>query len=227
LANLALIFDLIARDNASGAFRDVGNAAERAGTQGQNFGSRIAGGVKLAAAGLLGAGLIEGFKSLYDAAAESAKVAARTTNVLQTTGGVAGVTAKQVGALATSISNKSGVDDEAIQSGENLLLTFTKVRNEAGRGNDVFNQATSIITDMSVALGEDMSSASIQVGKALNDPIKGVTALQRAGVSFTESQKDQIKTLVETGHTMEAQKIILGELTTEFGGAAEAVDAVR
>jgi hypothetical protein len=35
LANLALIFDLIARDNASGAFRDVGNAAEKAGKQGR------------------------------------------------------------------------------------------------------------------------------------------------------------------------------------------------
>jgi hypothetical protein len=75
---------------------------------------------------------------------------------------------------------------------------------------------------MSVALGEDMSAASIQVGKALNDPIKGVTALQRVGVSFTASQKEQIATLVESGRTMDAQKIILGELTKEFGGAAEA-----
>jgi hypothetical protein len=81
LANLSLVFDILARDNASGAFRDVGNAAERAGHQGQDFGSRIAGGVKLAAAGLLGAGLLQGFKSLYDAAVESAKVAARTNNV--------------------------------------------------------------------------------------------------------------------------------------------------
>jgi hypothetical protein len=222
VANLSLVFDILARDNASGAFRDVGNAAEKAGNQGQNFGNRLASGVKLAAAGLLGAGLIEGFKSLYDAAAESAKIGALTTQVIKTTGGAAGLTAKQVGDLATAISNKTGVDDEAIQSGENLLLTFTNIRNEAGKGNDVFTQATSIVTDMSVALGEDMSAASIQVGKALNDPIKGVTALQRVGVSFTESQKDQIATLVESGRTMDAQKIILSELSKEFGGAAEA-----
>jgi hypothetical protein len=65
------------------------------------------------------------------------------------------------------------------------------------------------MTDMSVALGQDMSSSAIQLGKALNDPIKGVSALQRVGVSFTASQKEQIKTLVQSGRTMDAQKLIL------------------
>jgi phage-related minor tail protein len=96
------------------------------------------------------------------------------------------------------------------------------VRNEVGKGNDIFDQATGIITDMSVALGQDTSSSAIQLGKALNDPIKGVTALQRVGVSFTASQKEQITTLVESGKTLDAQKLILAELGKEFGGAAEA-----
>jgi hypothetical protein len=223
VANLSLVFDLIGRDvSASKAFKNVGDSAERAGKQGENFGTKLAGGLKLAGGALLGAGIIEGFKSLYDAAAESAKIGRLTTQVIKTTGGVANVTAKQVGDLATALSKKTGVDDEVIQSGENLLLTFTNVRNEVGKGNDIFNQATGIITDMSVALGQDTSSSAIQLGKALNDPIKGVTALQRVGVSFTASQKDQIKTLVESGKTMDAQKLILGELTKEFGGAAEA-----
>jgi phage-related minor tail protein len=69
------------------------------------------------------------------------------------------------------------------------------------------------MTDMSVALGTDASGSAIQLGKALNDPIKGVAALQKVGVSFTESQKEQIKTLVETGDTLGAQKIILGNST--------------
>ena len=57
-------------------------------------------------------------------------------------GGSANVTAKQVDKLSASLMEKSGVDDEVIQSGENMLLTFTKIRNEAGKGNDIFNQAT-------------------------------------------------------------------------------------
>src|SRR5262245_10572718 len=93
---------------------------------------------------------------------QSTKVTAQTEAVLKSTGKQAGVTSQQVQELATSIMKKSGIDDEAVQSGENLLLTFTNVRNEVGKGNDIFNQATSIMADMSVALGQDMATSAIQ-----------------------------------------------------------------
>ena len=80
---------------------------------------------------------------------------------------------------------------------------------------------------MSPVLGTDASGSAIQLGKALNDPIKGITALTRVGVTFTEQQKDQITTLVESGKTIDAQKIILGELQKEFGGSAEAQTTPR
>ena len=75
--------------------------------------------------------------------------------------------------------------------------------------------------DMSVALGQDATQSAIQLGKALNDPVKGVTALRRVGVSFTAAQIKQIKTLVATGKTLQAQKLILRELNQEFGGSRE------
>jgi len=222
VADLALTFDLLARDNASRSFRAVGNSAERAGKQGHTAGSLISSGMKMAAAGLLGSGLIAGFTSLYQAADESRKIGALTAQVIKTTGGAAGTSAKQVGDLAGAIARKTGVDDEAIQSGANLLLTFTNIKNAAGAGNDIFNQTTQIMTDMAAALGKDASSSAIMLGKALNDPTKGITALSRAGVSFTAQQKDQIRTLAESGDTLGAQKIILAELGKQFGGAAEA-----
>ena len=155
--------------------------------------------------------------------AEHAKVAAQTEAVLKSTGGAAGVTQKSVEGLAGALLAKTGIDDEAIQSGENLLLTFTNIRNEVGKGNDIFTQSTKVMTDMSVALGQDMKSSAIQLGKALNDPVRGLTALQRVGVSFTGAQKEQVKALVESGHAMQAQKLILAELNKEFGGSAEAI----
>lgn len=170
----------------------------------------------------LTAGLVVAAKGAVEEFREAQKVTAQTGAVIKSTGGAAGVSAKQVADLAAAISLKAGIDDEAIQSGQNLLLTFTNIRNEAGRGNDIFDQATSIMTDMSVALGQDMKSSAIQLGKALNDPIKGVTALQRVGVSFTADQKEQIKSLVESGRSMDAQKLILRELNREFAGSAAA-----
>lgn len=178
-------------------------------------------------AGLVGSafaakGIFDFGKSAMEAATESNKIAAQTEAVLKSTGGAAKVTADQIGDLATAISNKTGVDDEAIQKGQNLLLTFTNLKNGVGKGNDVFNQATKTMVDMGAALGTDASGAAIQLGKALNDPVKGISALSRVGVSFTDQQKDQIKAMVDAGNTMGAQKVILGELNKEFGGSAEA-----
>ena len=150
------------------------------------------------------------------------RVAAQTNAVLKSTGGVANVSAAQVEKLGTALMLKSGIDDEVIKSGENVLLTFTKIRNEAGKGNDIFNQTTQAALDMSVALGQDLQSSAIQVGKALNNPTVGLTALRRVGVSFTDQQSEMIQKLYESGRVMEAQKMILKELTKEFGGSAEA-----
>ncbi len=160
--------------------------------------------------------------------ADHEAIARDTVSTIKSTGGAAKVTAQQVGDLADAIEMKTTKDGDAIQSGANMLLTFTNVRNEVGKNNDIFNQSTSILTDMVAKMNqgnvtnENMAKGAIQLGKALNDPIKGVTALTKVGVTFTDQQKDQIKKLVESGHRMEAQKIILHELEKEFGGAAKA-----
>lgn len=149
--------------------------------------------------------------------------AIRQTNaVLLSTGGAAQISGQGITDLTDKLSKKTAVDQATIRSGENMLLTFTNVRNEVGAGNDIFNQATGTILDMSKALGQDTKSSAIQLGKALNDPIKGVTALQRVGVTFDAQQKAQIKTMVASNNTMGAQKIILAELNKEFGGSAAA-----
>jgi hypothetical protein len=234
-------WDFTARDvNASRTANKVSRAFDKAGGGIDKTGKRLTG-IKTAAdafgssmldvsAITAGAGVaaFAFWKSAFEEARDAAKVGRQTEAVIRSTGGAANITAQEVGRLAESISNKVGVDDEAIQSGENLLLTFTRVRNEAGKGNDIFNQATMAIVDMTAAMNggevsaEGLKASTIQVGKALNDPIKGMTALKKVGVSFTESQQDQIKALVKSGKTMEAQKIILRELQTEFSGSAEA-----
>jgi DNA-binding ferritin-like protein (Dps family) len=165
----------------------------------------------------IGYGVIKnGIMDSISAFNESEKVMAQTNAVLASTKGVAGMSAQAVGDLAKSIQNLTTFDDEAIQSAENMLLTFTAI------GKDVFPEATWAIADMSQALGQDLKSSTIQIGKALQDPIKGVTALRKVGVNFNETQTETIKKLVDSGKAMDAQKLILKELATEFGGSAKA-----
>src|SRR5690606_35619167 len=171
-----------------------------------------------AIAAIGGAQLLKGF---IDEAREAGRVTRVTENAIRATGGAANVTANHVGALAERLSNKAAIDDEVIQTGANLLLTFKKVRNEAGQGNNVFDRAVTAATDLSVQFG-DVDTAAKMLGKALNDPLQGINAMSRAGVTFTKQQKDQIKSLVESGNVLKAQKMILKEVESQVGGAAEA-----
>lgn len=162
-------------------------------------------------------------KSSIAGAEQVQKVNARTTSVIKSMGNAAHISASGVKDLADSIEKKTAVDHLDIQSGANLLLTFKNIQNTAGKGNDIFDQTTQLMTDMSTAMGQSTKSSAIQLGKALNDPIKGMTALSRVGVSFTAQQKSQITALENSGKTMAAQKIILKEVKGEFGGAAAAM----
>lgn len=201
-----------AQDQASAELAKVGQSVGGLGGKMNDLGGLAA---KLAGPAMLGA-VVFAAKSCIDAFNESDAVAAQMSSVLKSTGDISGVTKEQMLQLATSLQSQSKFTDEAIASGENLLLTFTNIR------GPIVTSATKAIVDMSTAMGTDLNSAAIQVGKALNDPINGISALQRVGVTFNDTQKETIKKLVESGKTMEAQKMILAELTTEFGGSASA-----
>lgn len=202
---------------------DYDGAGKRAGSgYASGFKSSLKG-LAVAVGGALAIGKgIDLLKSSVAEAREAQKVSAATNQIIKATGGVANISAAQVGDLASSLSAKAGVDDELIQSGANLLLTFKNVRNEAGKGADIFDRATAAAVDLSAAGFGSIEGGSKMLGKALNDPVAGISALSRAGVTFTQQQKDQIKTLVDSGKTLEAQKIILGEVEGQVGGVAEA-----
>jgi hypothetical protein len=219
----ALTYSLYGKDvSASKALKGVGDAAEKAHGHFANLKTTALG---VFAGNLLTQGassLVGSIGSAVQAAADYQKLGFQTAAVLKSTGNAANTSVEGIQKLAGELESLSGVDEALIINSENVLATFTKVNNGVGAGNDVFDQATKAALNMSSALGTDLQGSTIQIGKALNDPIKGITALSRAGVSFTEQQKEQIKQMVKSGDTLGAQKLILGELTTEFGGAAEA-----
>lgn len=147
---------------------------------------------------------------------ESERTLAQTNAVLESTRHAAGLSAEEIVKLSQKFQGLTTYSDEAVLSVENLLLTFTNIT------GPTFETATAAVLDMATALGTDTKSAAIQLGKALQDPIQGVNALTRVGVNFSERQKEVIEQMVKTGKTMDAQKLILAELSTEFGGSATA-----
>lgn len=136
--------------------------------------------------------------------------------VLSATGNAAGYNLDQLEKMASGMQDMTRTGDEVILGGMSILATFKQVRGEG------FERATMAALDMSQVMKQDLKSSMVQIGKALNDPIVGLTALGRTGVTFTEDQKEMITTLQESGDIIGAQAIILKELESQFGGAAHA-----
>jgi len=140
----------------------------------------------------------------------------KLATALKATGGACGFTAAQLKQYAAQLQNTTEYEDDAITEMMSMLATFKNVQGPE------FTKATELILDMSKAMDQDLKGSAIQVGKALNDPVAGLSALSRVGVQFTDQQKEQIKQFIKTNDVASAQNMILTELAGKFGGQAAA-----
>lgn len=152
---------------------------------------------------------------------DSAQAIAQVDAALKSTGGTVGFTSQQLQEMASGLQAVTTFDDDQIlREATANLLTFNKITGET------FAQAQKAALDLSTRLGGDLQTAALQIGKALQDPVKGIGALSKAGVSFSAEQKGLIKSMVATNDIAGAQSLILKELNNQFGGSAEAAAKV-
>jgi len=155
-------------------------------------------------------------------ATESASIQDTLGAVIKSTGASAWTTASQLNKLATEQSRATGRSRDEIAQMQSVLLGFRSVT------TDVFKGATTAVMDMAQVMGGDLRGAANMLGKALDTPIQGMSALSRVGFVFTQQQKEMIKQLEEAGKHTEAQKVILSEVEAAFSGAATSTNvAVR
>jgi hypothetical protein len=195
----------------------VGDEAEAATTKTNKLSSAFKGLLPALGAAAIIAGIVKIGKASLEAYDIQAKAEAKVLQTIKSTSGAAGRSLDQLKAQATALQNETLFGDEEILKGAtSTLLTFTKVTGEQ------FDKAQKVVLDLSAAMGTDLQSSALQVGKALNAPVEGMTALSRSGIQFTDEQKKIVKQLVATGRAAEAQEVILSELNTQFGGQAAA-----
>ena len=145
------------------------------------------------------------------------KAIAQVEAGLKSTGNQVGITSAKLQQMAKDLQETTLFGDEEILQGATAqLLTFTNIVGEQ------FGRTQVMVLDLATRLDGDLKSASIMLGKALNDPVANLSALSRAGIQFSTEQKSLIKSLVETNQLAEAQNIILEELEKQYGGSAEA-----
>lgn len=200
-------------DGMRGVGDSLGGFSARLGPLGGALGAiGAAGNIAAIGLGAIVAGLVAGAREVALADQSFRRLEA----VLKSTGSASGLTARQIAALADSMEQTTLATAEGVQDAASILSTFRSVSGET------FTRAIGLAQDMSAVFGQDLSSSATQLGKALEDPIEGLTALRRIGISFTDSQKELIATLIETGQTAEAQRVILDAAAQQIGGAGAA-----
>jgi hypothetical protein len=171
-----------------------------------------------AAAALAGLG---GFLVSAAKGAEDARIAnEKLGSVLDTMG--FGAATDRVSAYAESLEKTIAVDADVIKATQTKLATFSNLTKTVGKAGGAFDRATKAALDMAAAGFGTAEGNAVQLGKALQDPIKGIAALAKSGVTFTEQEKEKIRTLTESGKLLEAQEIILKSIEGQVGGTAEA-----
>lgn len=198
-------------DQLTGALNDSQIAVNKFGKQFQAVGRKatlVLGGMTVAGIGAV--------KSAEDVAVANARLGQVLKDM-----GVAEATSR-VTKYAESLEQTTAVDAEVIKLTQAKLATFANLNKTIGVTGGAFDRATKAALDMAAAGFGEASQNAVQLGKALQDPINGITALSRSGITFTAQERELIKTLVESGDTLKAQDMILKAIETQVGGTAEA-----
>jgi len=168
----------------------------------------------------LALGALGGFMVKAAKGAEEARIANDKLGSVLDTMGFAEAT-DRVSAYAESLEKTVAVDADVIKATQTKLATFGELTKSVGEAGGAFDRATMAALDMAAAGFGTAEGNAVQLGKALQDPIKGLAALAKSGVTFTDQEKEKIKTLVESGKQLEAQEMILKAIEGQVKGTAE------
>ena len=198
-----------------GKFKSVGKQMQSMGDKVGKVGGSLTKGVTLP--------IIAGGAALvaFAKGAEDAEIANRKLGAVLDSMGYPQAT-KRVSDYAESLERSLAVDADIIKATQTKLATFKNLTASVNESGGAFDRATVAALDLAAAGFGSAETNAVQLGKALQDPVKGITALGRAGVTFTEQEKAKIKTLVESGNLLGAQNMVLKAIETQVGGTAAA-----
>ncbi|GAA4503135.1 hypothetical protein GCM10023172_27490 [Hymenobacter ginsengisoli] len=189
---------------------NVDTSAAKSGLQGIG---KLLGGLGLAFGAFEAFNFLKESVSMFNSADQAG---AQFDATLRSTGNAVGIARGELLKMSTDLMGKSLFDDDAITGAQSILLTFHNIKGA------VYKEAVPAMLDMATKMHLSLDSAAQLVGKALDSPKEGLSALTRMGVRFSDSQQAMIAKFVKTGQAAKAQSLMLQELKVQFGGSAEA-----
>ena len=212
--------------------KNFSKGLQNAGTTAQKFGRVVSGAMNMAlgAIGLLFGAIFMFLPNFIKMGEEARKSEAKLGNVakqMDLFGENTENVTSRLSKYAENLYRITGVNDDLIRENQAILLTFKELAKSADQVGGAFDRATELTLDLAAVMKTDSSSAAKQLGKVLQDPVKQLGALTKAGVTFTDKEREKIEALVRSNKLLEAQDLILEAIETQVGGtAAETASSV-
>jgi methyl-accepting chemotaxis protein len=212
--------------------KNFSKGLQNAGTATQKFGRAVGGAMNMAlgAIGLLATSIIMFLPNFIKMGEEARKSELKLANVAKQMGLFGEnteIVTRRMSKYAEDLYRLTGVNDDLIRENQAILLTFKQLAKSADQVGGAFDRATELTLDLAGVMKTDSSSAAKQLGKVLQDPVKQLGALTKAGVTFTDKEREKIEALVRSNKLLEAQDLILDAIETQVGGtAAETASSV-
>ena len=159
---------------------------------------------------------VASFMIKANAAAEEENIGfARLQSVIEATGRAAETSARQIDAMVDKLELYSNADKQAAMDAAASLAIMESVP------TSLFEQIFDTANDLSRVVGQDIGSAITTIGRAMEEPVEGMTRLRRQGIFITKELQSQITELVEQNRLYDAQKLLLDDIQERVAGTAE------
>ena len=220
MAETKLEFMILATDKASQKFRDVGNEMNRTHETMGKFAA-----VGIGAFAVVGAAAVAfGVQALRAAALSDA--VARSMDQIAINSGAFGTTTTEVKKSMDAIrdytrqlSNLTGVNDETLNK---IVTGWMAVPQLASRGAKGLEKMISVVQDVAAGTSKDVTTIGLAFTKVAGDAETAMSKLLRAGIVFSQDQKNAYQNILDTNGEIAAQDYLVGLLGQRYKGAAEA-----
>lgn len=199
--------------DAESGLTKLGNFAEKAGLA-------VAAGLAIGATAAIAFG-VESLKAAAEAEAitRGLENAARNAGVF---GDKASSINKATAALdehSKALGELTGIDDEIINQ---IKTGWLAVPSLAALGTKGLNNLAKVVADTAAGTGKDITAIGLAFQRVAGDTESAFSKLTRAGIVFTDEQKNTFQALLDTSGEMAAQQYLIEQLGNKYAGAAEA-----
>jgi hypothetical protein len=120
---------------------------------------------------------------------------------------------------AQKLGELTGIDDEVLLS---IEKTWMAVPTLAGLGTAGIEHLAEVAANVSAGTGKDVETIGLAFIKIAGDSETAMSKLTRAGVVFSDEQKNTYQAMLDAGDEIGAQSYLIDQLDAKYKGLAEA-----